>query len=77
MKPIKYTRHAKNRMRQHNTAETEVEAAIAEPDFTEPSLEGRINVWKKTDEKFLRVTYKDEPARILVITAVKKKKGWR
>jgi len=77
MKSIKYTRHAKNRMRQHNTAEAEVEAAMEKPDFTELSLEGRSNVWKKIGDKFLRVTYKDEPARILVITAVKKKKGWR
>lgn len=77
MKPIKYTRHAKNRMRMHNIAEAEVEAAIAEPGFTELSLEGRINAWNKAGGKFLRVTYRDEPARILVITAVKKKKGWR
>jgi hypothetical protein len=27
--------------------------------------------------KFLRVTYKEEIDRFLVVTAVKKKKGWR
>lgn len=77
MKPKKYTRHAKNRMRMHDITEAEVEAAIEEPDFTEPSVEDRTNAWKKTGDKFLRVSYKDEPARVLVITAVKKKKGWR
>jgi hypothetical protein len=61
----------------HEITEAEVEAAMKEPDFTEPSTEGRANAWEKTGEKFLRVTYKDEPARVLIITAVKKKKGWR
>jgi hypothetical protein len=50
---------------------------LEKPDYTEPSAEGRSNAWKKAGEKFLRVTYKDEPARILVITAVKKRKAWR
>ncbi len=77
MKPKKYTRHAKNRMRMHNITEAEVEAALEKPDFAEPSVDGRVNAWKETGGKFLRVTYKDEPARILVVTAVKKKKGWR
>ena len=31
----------------------------------------------KTSDKFLRVTYKEENDRFLVISAVKKKKGWR
>jgi hypothetical protein len=77
MKPKKLARHAKNRMRMHGITEAEIDLAVENPDFSEPSVEGRINVWKKLGDKFLRVTYKDEPARILVITAVKKKKGWR
>jgi len=77
MKHKKYTRHAKNRMRMHAITEADVESAVEEPDFTGPSTEGRVNAWKKAGEKFLRVTYKDERTRILIITAVKKKKGWR
>ena len=77
MKPKKLTRHAKNRMRMHGITEAEINSAVEGPDFIEPSVEGRINAWKKIDNKFLRVTYKDDPARILVITAVKKKNGWR
>ena len=61
----------------HGITEAEVDSAIEKPDFSEPSAEGRTNVWKKIDDKFIRVTYKNEPSRILVITAVKKKKGWR
>lgn len=77
MQPKKLTRHAKNRMRMHGITEAEVDSAIERPDFTEPSVEGRVNVWKKVDDKFLRVTFKDEQRRVLIITAVKKKKGWR
>jgi hypothetical protein len=77
MKSIKYLRHAKNRMRWHKITESEVESAIQKPEFFEPSVEGRFNAWIKTSDKFLRVTYKEEIDRFLVITAVKKKKGWR
>ena len=77
MKAIRYLRHAKNRMRWHKITESEVESAIQEPEYLEPSTEGRFNGWIKTSDKFLRVTYKEETDRFLVITAVKKKKGWR
>ncbi len=77
MKPVRYTRHARNRMRWHKLAEAEVELTIQKPEFLEPSFEGRFNAWIKISDKFLRVTYKEEADRFLVITAVKKKKGWR
>lgn len=76
LKPIKFTRHAKNRIRLHKITEFEIETTINKPDFVEPSSGGKLNAWKKTSEKYLRVTYKEEPANNLVITAVKKKKGW-
>jgi len=76
MKTIQYSRHAKNRMRMHGISESEIEDAVSDADFTEPSVEGRINVWEKSADKFIRVTCKDEPARMMIITAVKKKKGW-
>jgi hypothetical protein len=77
MKPVKYTRHAKNRMRLHRIKESEIESAINKPDFIESSSEGKLNAWLKVPKKYLRVTYKQESDKILVITAVKKKKGWR
>lgn len=76
-KPIQYTRHAKNRMRWREIAESEIALAIHNPYFVEPSAEKRLNAWKKTFEKYLRVTYREETDKILVITAVKKQKGWR
>ena len=77
IKDIKYTRHAKNRMRSHKITNAEIESALKEPDFIDVTSAGRVNGWKKVAEKYLRVTYKQESDKILVITAVKKKKGWR
>jgi uncharacterized protein YuzE len=50
---------------------------LLKPEYLEPSIEGRSNAWIETSGKFLRVTYKEEQDRFLIITAVKKKKGWR
>jgi len=77
VKSIKYTRHAKNRMRWHRIAEIEVESALKAPEFLEPSAENRLNAWMKVSKKYLRVTYMEESNRLLVISAVKKNKGWR
>ena len=60
----------------HGITESEAESVISEPDFIEPSIEGRLNAWKKASEKYLRVTYKEEDDKILVISTVRKKKGW-
>jgi hypothetical protein len=77
VKPIKYTRHARNRMRLHGITEAEVELAIRKPEHLEPSIEGRSNAWIETSEKFLRVTYKEKEDRFLIISTVKKRKRWR
>jgi len=77
VKTIKYTRHARNRMRLHGITEDEVESAIEKPAYLGPSIGGRLNAWVGMAGKFLRVTYKEEGNRFLVISAVKKKKGWR
>jgi hypothetical protein len=77
MKEIKYTRHAKNRLRWRKITEAEIESAINQPDFFEPTLEGRLNAWLKLSDKYLRVTYREVSGKIMVISAVKKKKGWR
>jgi len=76
VKPIIYTRHAKNRMRWHRIKEIEVESALSAPEFLEPSIEQSFKAWMKTADKFLRVTYKEENDRFLIISAVRKKKGW-
>ena len=64
-------------MRWRRIAENEIESAIRQPDFIEPSVEGRLNAWIETAGIFLRVTYTENADNIIVITAVKKRKGWR
>jgi hypothetical protein len=69
MKLLKYTRHAKNGMRWRRITESEIESAVNNPDFTGSSLEGKIHAWRKLSDKYLRVTFKNELDRILIITA--------
>jgi hypothetical protein len=77
MKPIKYSRHARNRMRLHKITEKEVESALQNPAHLETSVEDRLNAWVETSGKFLRVTYKEDKNNLLVISAVKRRRGWR
>ena len=71
---IKYTRHAKNRMRWRRISQQEVEDCIANPDVTEASTTGRINAWRAVDQGYVRVTFRDND-EILVITVVRKRNG--
>jgi hypothetical protein len=64
-------------MRLHGILENEIESAIKEPAYLEPSIEGRFNAWVETSGKFLRVTYKEKEDRFLIISAVIKRKKWR
>jgi len=64
-------------MRWHKISEQEIELAIEKPEYIETSVEGRSNAWIRTSDKHLRVTYKEETNTLLVITAVKKNRGWR
>ncbi len=77
MKRISFTRHAKNRKRWHKISEQEIVLAIEKPEHIESSERGASNVWIETRGKYLRVTYRDETDTLLIVTAVKKKKGWR
>ncbi|MCX5908221.1 MAG: DUF4258 domain-containing protein, partial [Deltaproteobacteria bacterium] len=76
VKSLKFTRHAKNRMRRHGINESEVEPAIQKPEFLEPSIEGKMNAWVETSPKYLRVTFREEESYFSIITAVKKEKKW-
>ena len=73
-KLIKFTRHAKNRMRWHKISEDDVVNCLANPDFQESALKGKNHSWKKVSRKFLRVTFIEEEMAIIVITAVMRRK---
>ena len=74
VKAVRLTRHARNRMRWHQISEDLIHATLQAPDWEEPSGAGRINRWKRVVDRFLRVTYREEPNRIVVISAVFKRR---
>ena len=64
-------------MRRHKISNQDVELCLSNPDWVEPSIENRYNAWFKIGEKFLRITYKEEIAHIVIISAVFKKNAPR
>ena len=46
---------------------------LHEPDELEPAGKGRQNAFKKVGERLVRVTFKEETQRTVVITATKRK----
>ncbi len=77
VKPIKYDRHAKKRMNERGVSKDETEITIENPDFCEPSIKGRINAYKFSNGRYLRVTFKEETDHILAITVTIRKKPFR
>ena len=71
-KPIRFDRHAKRRMKWRKISEDEVYSVINEPDKNEQSIKGRINLYKKLGQRYIKVTYKEYPLEILIISAVDK-----
>ena len=74
MKLIKYDRHAKRRMKDRHVIDDEVKSAIEDAGFLEQSIKGRLNAFKFINGRYLRVTFKEEPDHILVITVTIRKK---
>lgn len=77
MKFTMYDRHAKRRMKEREVTEEEAEMAINNPDYIEPSVKGRKNAYKFIGSRFLRVTFKEEPENILVITVTVRKRPFK
>ena len=50
---------------------------VNHPDYIEPSIKGRKNAYKFIGSRFLRVTFKEEPENILVITVTIRKKPFK
>jgi hypothetical protein len=73
VKPIRITRHARNRMRWHRSGDGLVEQTVRGAEWRESTAAGRVNAWMAVGERFLRVTYREEIDRIVVISAVFKR----
>jgi uncharacterized DUF497 family protein len=69
---IKYTRHAKRRMKWRRITEREIKKTLETPDRTESCGEKRINAFKSLGRKLIKVSYVIEDDRIVVISVVDK-----
>ena len=68
MKAVHIIRHARNRMRHYTISTAQVLQVLTKPDVVIPTREGRYNATKKVGKRFIRVGYREEPARLVVVT---------
>ncbi|MBI4619854.1 MAG: hypothetical protein HY739_06805 [Desulfobacterales bacterium] len=61
-------------MKWREVAEDEIKDAILYPKDIEDSIKGRKNAFKHVGNKWLKVTFKQEDDRIIVITVIDKDK---
>lgn len=59
-------------MKWRKICEREVEAVLAKPDTVEQTERGRTNAFKQVGARYLKVTYKEHPHELLIISAVDK-----
>ena len=72
MKPLFYTRHARNRMRLYRITRNEVELALEDPDFLELDADNHLNATKVIASRIIRVTYVEEESQTVIITVMPK-----
>ena len=75
MKPIRLTRHAKNRMRWRRVAEEEVTKVLGAPEWTESTRFGRMNAFAEVEGRLIKVTYVDEEDALIVISVLATERG--
>lgn len=51
-----------------------VKQVLEKPDFVEPSIKGRENIWRKLQNKYYPVTCLEESNKIIIITVTPKEK---
>jgi Domain of unknown function (DUF4258) len=65
---LRFTRHARNRMRRPRITEDDVELCITQPSNVSDSELGRLNYWRPFREGTLRVTALEESGDFVIIT---------
>jgi hypothetical protein len=61
-------------MKWRKIAEKEIREIVIDPERVEDSMHGRKNAFKKIGDRLLKVTYKDDGEKLVIITAVIKGK---
>jgi len=69
---VKYTRHAKRRMKWRKISKEEIEKTLEVPDRTESCGEKRVNAFKSLGKRLLKVSYVIEANEIVIISVVDK-----
>jgi len=69
---VKYTRHARRRMKWRKISEEEIKKTLEVPDRTEPCGEKRVNVLRSLGKRLLKVSYVIEADEIVIISVVDK-----
>lgn len=59
-------------MKWRQISEQEVQAVLSVPDKVEPTERGRMNAFRRFGGRHLKVTYREFPDEILIISAVDK-----
>jgi hypothetical protein len=67
---IELSRHAKRQMKYREIAEDEIIEVVTVPERVEDAMYGRKNAFKKIGDKLLKVTYRYEGQKLVIITAV-------
>ncbi|MBI4435549.1 DUF4258 domain-containing protein [Candidatus Uhrbacteria bacterium] len=67
---VRFTRHAKNRMRWRGITKAEVESTLLRPDTVERLSPDKANYFKTIRARRMRVTAVQEERQLVVISAV-------
>lgn len=59
-------------MKWRKISEQEVEAVLSVPDKVEPTERGRMNAFRRFGSRYLKVTDREFPDEILIVSAVDK-----
>jgi len=71
---IYFSRHTRRQMKWREVAEDEIKDTILYHEDIEDSTKGRKNAFKHIGNKWLKVTFKQEVDKIIVITVIDKNK---
>ncbi len=74
MKNIYLSRHTIRRMRLYDITLEQISQTLSAPDHIVPSLKERYNAYRRIGERFLRVTYREEKERYVVVTVTPRKR---
>jgi hypothetical protein len=74
---LRFSGHARNRMRPWRVTGEEVEQVLADPDTRTPSVRGRSNAWKLLGGRWLRVIHVADGPDVIVVTVTAMQRGPR